>query len=80
MTQVQQFPFATHPQRLLLLIIVEDGTVTVSMSMEMEMRRPHLFMAVVVMVEEFCTFVIIGPRFVGRGQLPRSIVVTPAVC
>lgn len=39
----------------------------------------HLFMAMVVMVEEFCTFVVIGPRFVGRGLLPRSIVVTPTV-
>lgn len=36
-------------------------------------------MAMVVMVEEFCTFVVIGPGFVGRGLLPRSIVVTPTV-
>lgn len=41
---------------------------------------PHLFMAVVVMVEELCTFVIIGPRPISWGLLPRSVEVTATVC
>lgn len=40
----------------------------------------YLFMAVVVMVKEFCTFVVIGPCFVGGSLLPCSIVVTSSVC
>lgn len=41
---------------------------------------PHLFMAVVVMVEELCTFVIIGPGPISWGLLPRSVEVTATVC
>lgn len=37
-------------------------------------------MAVVVMVEEFCTFVKIGPSLISRGLLPRSVEVTSTVC
>lgn len=44
------------------------------------LEEPHLFMAVVVMAEEFCTFVIIGPSLVSRGLLPRSVEVTATVC
>lgn len=44
------------------------------------LEEPHLFMAVVVMVEEFCTFVIIGPGLISRGLLPCSVEVTSTVC
>lgn len=37
-------------------------------------------MAVVVMAEEFCTFVIIGPSLISRGLLPCSVEVTSTVC
>lgn len=40
---------------------------------------PHLIMAVVVMVEELCTFVIIGPGLICRGLLPRSVEVAATV-
>lgn len=39
----------------------EEGAVTMSLRVK-GVGGPHLFMAVVVMVEELCTFVIIGPR------------------
>lgn len=44
------------------------------------LEEPHLFMAVVVMAEEFCTFVIIGPSLIRRGLLPCSVEVTATVC
>lgn len=56
----------------------EEGTVNVSLYVKRE--ESHLFMAVVVMVEVFCTFVIIGPSLISRGLLPCSVEVTSTVC
>lgn len=43
--------------------------------------KPYLLLALVVMIEEFCTFAVIGPRLViGRGGLPRPITAASAVC
>lgn len=49
------------------------------LSFKQKQKEPHLIMALV--VEELCTFAVIGPGFVvTRGQLPRSVVVTSTVC
>lgn len=57
----------------------EEGAVTVSLRVK-GVGGPHLLMAVVVMVEELCTSIIIGPRPISWGLLPRSVEVTATVC